>query len=87
MRDAAGRGSLLGLGCAQRVDEASQLSDGGVCALFDDLECSVVGQASAYAGSDASEVAWVRADELEALPCVDLLVETLRGWGVLDRIG
>lgn len=58
---------------------------GGVY-VIDDLECSVVGAASAYAGSDASEVAWVSAADLAELPCVDLLVETLRGWGVLDRL-
>lgn len=57
---------------------------GGVY-LIDDLECSVVGDASAYAGSDASEVAWVDSAELAELPCVDLL-ETLHEWGVLARL-
>ena len=38
------------------------------------------------AGDDADEVRWVDRPELERLACVDLLLETLAEWGVLDEL-
>jgi 8-oxo-dGTP diphosphatase len=35
------------------------------------------------AGDDADDVGWFDADELRRLPCVDGLLEALRGWNVL----
>jgi hypothetical protein len=37
------------------------------------------------AGDDASDVVFADAVTLARLPCTPLLVETLRGWGVLPR--
>jgi ADP-ribose pyrophosphatase YjhB (NUDIX family) len=56
--------------------------------VVDDLECVLAegATATAYAGDDAAEVRWVSRGELAALPCVDLLLETLDGWGVLGRL-
>lgn len=55
--------------------------------VIDDLRCTLVGPAGdARAGDDADEVRWVGRQELERLACVDLLVETLAGWGVLDEL-
>ena len=54
---------------------------------IDDLRCVLVGSPdAARAGDDADEVRWVSRRELERLACVDLLVETLAGWGVLDDL-
>lgn len=57
---------------------------GGVVFLIHDYVCSVVGGELA-ASDDAIDARWVMASELEALPLVPLLLETLRGWGVLAR--
>jgi 8-oxo-dGTP diphosphatase len=58
---------------------------GGVVYAIDDFEAHLVeGTADGpRAGDDADEARWFTADEVERLPCVDGLVETLRGWGVL----
>jgi ADP-ribose pyrophosphatase YjhB (NUDIX family) len=39
--------------------------------------------ATARAGDDADDVGWFTSEDLETLPCVDGLVETLRDWDVL----
>jgi ADP-ribose pyrophosphatase YjhB (NUDIX family) len=55
--------------------------------VIDDLSCELDGPAAALrAGDDADEARWVSRGELERLACVDLLVETLEGWGVLDEL-
>lgn len=62
--------------------------------VIDDLDCRVadesVGGGEAVpvlvAGDDADEARWVARAELEALPLVPRLLETLDGWGVLDRL-
>ena len=66
-----------------RVERAAP--SGGVY-VIDDHECAVVGDASARAASDATEAAWVTRAELMALDVVELLTETLDGWGVLERL-
>lgn len=49
-----------------------------------DLACSLVDPAQPpFAGDDADEVAFVRPEELDLLPCTSGLLDTLRGWGVL----
>jgi ADP-ribose pyrophosphatase YjhB (NUDIX family) len=54
--------------------------------VFDirDYAATVVGGAL-QAGDDAADARWVPAGELAAMAVTDGLVETLRGWGVLDR--
>jgi 8-oxo-dGTP diphosphatase len=49
-----------------------------------DLACTLLrpGQ-EPVAGDDASDVLFADAADLARLPCTPLLVETLRGWGVL----
>jgi 8-oxo-dGTP diphosphatase len=48
------------------------------CSLVDPLERPV-------AGDDAAAVVFADASAIDRLPCTPLLVETLRGWGVLPR--
>jgi ADP-ribose pyrophosphatase YjhB (NUDIX family) len=49
-----------------------------------DLVCTLAGPAAApVAGDDASDVVFADAAVLADLECTPLLVETLRGWGVL----
>jgi ADP-ribose pyrophosphatase YjhB (NUDIX family) len=72
-------GALVG-----RVERAAPA--GGVY-VIDDVRCAVVGPLQDLrAGDDADEVRWVGRGELERLACVDLLLETLSGWGVLDEL-
>ena len=55
--------------------------------VIDDLRCTVTGPLDTMrAGDDADEVRWVTRGELERLACVDLLLETLAGWSVLDEL-
>ncbi len=65
------------------VGQVRRSAPTGATYVIDDLSCRVVGSASPTAGDDADEVRWVTRAELEALPCADLLVETLDGWDVL----
>ena len=50
-----------------------------------DYACSVLGPTSPVAGDDADEVRWVTRADLEALPLVPLLWDTLADWGCLPR--
>lgn len=71
-------------GLVGRVERAAP---GGGIYVIDDLRCVLDGPADALrAGDDADDVRWVGRDELELLPCVDLLLETLAAWGVLDEL-
>jgi 8-oxo-dGTP diphosphatase len=49
-----------------------------------DYRCTVVG-GELEAGDDAADARWCTADDLGALPLVDELLETLRGWDALPR--
>jgi ADP-ribose pyrophosphatase YjhB (NUDIX family) len=69
------------------VGRVERAAHGNGIYVIDDLRCTVVGEpAAAVAGDDADEVRWVGRQELERLACVDLLLETLAGWGVLDEL-
>jgi hypothetical protein len=49
-----------------------------------DLACTLVAPGEVpVAGDDAADVQFADAAVLAALDCTPLLVETLRGWGVL----
>jgi 8-oxo-dGTP diphosphatase len=58
---------------------------GGVVYVIDDFEAVLAPEADAVprAGDDADEARWCTVEEVLGLPCVEGLVETLRGWGVL----
>jgi 8-oxo-dGTP diphosphatase len=93
-------GETVAAACAREVLEETGLvvetgalvgtverpSPAGATYVIDDLECRVVGSSAATAGDDADDVRWVTREELEALPLVDLLLDTLSAWGVLDRL-
>lgn len=49
-----------------------------------DYIATPAGDAIPRAGSDASEVRWVRLEEVPELECTPRFVETLRGWGILS---
>ena len=68
------------------VGTVERPSPEGATYVIDDRVCRGVGASAAAAGDDADDVRWVTRDELEALPLVDLLLETLDAWGVLDRL-
>jgi 8-oxo-dGTP diphosphatase len=57
---------------------------GGVVYVIEDFEAHVEESPAPRAGDDADEARWCTADEVTRLPCVEGLVETLRGWGVLE---
>ncbi len=56
----------------------------GVVYDVTDYRCTLVGPGQRpRAGDDADDVLFADATTLESLPCTPLLLETLRGWGVL----
>ena len=65
-----------------------QVSIPGDGVVFDvlDLACVLTDpRAQPVAGDDADAAMFADAATLDGLPCTPLLVETLRGWGVLPR--
>jgi ADP-ribose pyrophosphatase YjhB (NUDIX family) len=68
------------------VGRVERSSPSGAVYVIDDLDCQVVDASALAPGDDADDARWVTRAELEALPCVDELVTTLRGWGVLDQL-
>jgi 8-oxo-dGTP diphosphatase len=64
---------------AGRVERAAP--DGSVYEI-DDFVCRVV-SGDLEAGDDAADVRWVTRAELDTLPLVPLLFDTLREWGCL----
>lgn len=68
------------------VGRVERAAPDGATYVIDDLACTVRGSRTPTAGDDADEVRWVTRDELAELPLVDLLLETLDGWGVLDSL-
>ena len=56
---------------------------GGVVYVIDDFEAYVDGSPPLRAGDDADEARWCTVEEVATLPCVEGLVDTLGGWGVL----
>ena len=71
------------VGLAGVVERAAP--DGGVYVIEDHVAQLVPGAdpADLRAGDDASAAAWVPVEELDQLPCVEGLVEALRGWGLV----
>jgi ADP-ribose pyrophosphatase YjhB (NUDIX family) len=66
------------------VGEVRRPGVGSETYVIRDYACTPRGTA-AVAGDDASDVRWVTLAELDRLPLVPLLRETLAGWGVLPR--
>jgi ADP-ribose pyrophosphatase YjhB (NUDIX family) len=82
VREETGLTGLVG-GVAGEVERAGPA--GSTYVITDHL-CHLVGGSAATAGSDAAAVAWVTRAELDRLPCVAELVETLDAWGILDQL-
>ncbi len=67
---------------------------GGSTYVIDDLDCTVAsaavraadGRPALEPGDDADDAIWASSDLLATLPLVPELLETLAGWGVLDRL-
>jgi ADP-ribose pyrophosphatase YjhB (NUDIX family) len=74
-------------GLAVRAGEpVGRLQIPGAGVVYDvvDYACTLLEPGAVpVAGDDADEVAFAGADDLARLPCTPLLLETLRGWGVL----
>jgi 8-oxo-dGTP diphosphatase len=69
-------------------EAVGQVRIAGDGVVFDvlDLACVLTDpRARPVPGDDADAVMFADAATLDALPCTPLLVETLRGWGVLPR--
>jgi ADP-ribose pyrophosphatase YjhB (NUDIX family) len=66
------------------VGEVQRPGPDGQTYLIRDYACTPAGT-PAVAGDDASDVRWVTLAELDDLPLVPLLRDTLAGWGVLPR--
>jgi ADP-ribose pyrophosphatase YjhB (NUDIX family) len=64
------------------VGEVYRDGPDGVVFLIRDYACSLLA-GSLAAGDDATDARWVSADDLDRLPLVPLLAETLQEWGVL----
>ncbi len=74
------------------VGRVERPSPSGAVYVIDDLACTVAtspppgATPQLVAGDDAADARWVTRAELASLTCVDDLVPTLDGWGVLDRL-
>lgn len=72
----------LDVAVGRHVGAVRRDGPGGLVYLIDDYVCSVV-DGTLAAADDALDARWVTLSELDALPLVPLLLETLRGWDVL----
>jgi ADP-ribose pyrophosphatase YjhB (NUDIX family) len=68
------------------VGRVERAAPGGRVYVIDDLACAVDGDGTPIAGDDADDARWVTRAELDALPCVDGLLDSLDEWQVLDRL-
>jgi ADP-ribose pyrophosphatase YjhB (NUDIX family) len=68
------------------VGRVERAGPAGATYVIDDFRCAVRGSVAAIAGDDADDTHWATRDELATMPLVDLLLETLEGWGVLDGL-
>ncbi len=67
-------------------DGSTYVIDDLACTVADGVETADDGLPLLRAGDDADDAAWASLDDLDALPLVPELRETLEGWGVLDRL-
>jgi ADP-ribose pyrophosphatase YjhB (NUDIX family) len=68
------------------VGRVERAAPGGGVYVIDDLACAVDGAGTPIAGDDADDARWVSRAELDALACVDGLLDALDEWQVLDRL-
>ncbi|MFN8146184.1 MAG: NUDIX domain-containing protein [Candidatus Nanopelagicales bacterium] len=80
-------GALVGTVERAAPDGSTYVIDDLDCTVADDVGTADGGLPLLRAGDDADDAAWASLDDLDALPLVPLLRETLEGWGVLDRLG
>lgn len=80
-------GALVGTVERAAPDGSTYVIDDLGCTVADDVETADDDLPLLRAGDDADDAAWASLDDLDALPLVPLLRETLEGWGVLDRLG
>ena len=69
-----------------RVGRVERAGPAGATYVIDDFRCAVRGSAAVTAGDDADDARWATGADLATMPLVDLLLETLDGWGVLDAL-
>jgi 8-oxo-dGTP diphosphatase len=72
------------------VGTVQRAAPDGSTYVIDDLDCTVAGGGTRLPalrpGDDADDAVWASSADLDRLPLVPLLRETLDGWGVLERL-
>ncbi len=79
-------GALVGTVERAAPDDSTYVIDDLDCAVARGVELGHDGLPLLAAGDDADDAAWASYDDLATLPLVPLLLETLDGWGVLQRL-
>lgn len=79
-------GALVGTVERSAPDGSTYVIDDLDCAVATGVETGDDGLPLLAAGDDADDAAWASYDDLATLPLVPLLLETLDGWGVLQRL-
>lgn len=70
------------------VGSVERAGPGGVTYVIEDFEAvPAPGQPAPSAGDDADRAGWFTDEEVSRLPCVEGLIETLTGWGMLRPHG
>jgi ADP-ribose pyrophosphatase YjhB (NUDIX family) len=76
----------LAVRAGRLVGEVRRAGPDGLVYAIRDYECHLLSHArpdAVRAGDDAADVGWFTADELRALDCTPLLLETFEEWGLV----